>query len=144
MPARDGPATDAAMASPTTLIGLASQEAGHRLAQHGPNELEDREKQGLARTLAGVATEPMFLLLLAAAAIYLLLGDLGEGLLLAFFALVTVGLVIVQQRRSARALDALRALAAPQVRAIRDMIQARLHSSGPGGFDVAALLDVAE
>ena len=31
-----------------------------------------------------------------------------------------------------------------QVRAIRDMIQARLRSPGPGDFDVAALLDAAE
>ncbi len=31
-----------------------------------------------------------------------------------------------------------------QVRAIRDMIKVRLQSPGPGDFDVAALLDVAE
>ena len=31
-----------------------------------------------------------------------------------------------------------------QVRAIRDMIKARLRSPGPGDFDVAALLDAAE
>ena len=61
----------------------------------------------------------MFLLLLVAAAIYLLLGDLGEGLLLGGFALLSVGLVVFQQRRSARALDALRELSAPQARVWR-------------------------
>jgi Ca2+-transporting ATPase len=99
--------------------GLSEEEAGRRLSTHGPNEIEDRERHGLLSTLRGVATEPMFLLLLVAAAIYLVLGDLGEGLLLAFFAVVTVGLVIFQERRSEHALDALRVLAAPQVRVVR-------------------------
>ena len=99
--------------------GLGVEEAARRLATHGPNEIEDRERHGLLSTLRGVATEPMFLLLLVAAAIYLVLGDLGEGLLLAFFAAVTVGLVIFQERRSEHALDALRVLASPQVRVVR-------------------------
>lgn len=100
--------------------GLSDEEARRRLQQHGPNEIGDRERSGLLDTLRGVATEPMFLLLLVAALIYLVLGDLGEGLLLAFFAVVTVGLVIFQERRSAHALDALRELASPQVRVLRD------------------------
>jgi Ca2+-transporting ATPase len=101
-------------------VGLAEAEARRRLAEHGPNEIEDRERHGLASTLRGIATEPMFLLLLVAAGIYLVIGDLGEGLLLAFFALVTIGLVIFQERRSEHALDALRVLAQPQVRVLRD------------------------
>jgi Ca2+-transporting ATPase len=100
--------------------GLSDAEARRRQAEFGFNDLEDREQRGFWRTLRSVATEPMFALLLVAAALYLVIGDLGEGLLLAFFALVTVGLVIFQERRSERALDALRELAAPQVRAIRD------------------------
>ena len=112
--------------SPASWPGLDSAEAARRLARHGPNELEDREHRGLGRTLRGIATEPMFLLLLVAAALYLALGDLGEGLLLAFFALITVGLVIFQERRSERALDALRVLAAPQARVRRDGVEQRL------------------
>ncbi|HWH74219.1 MAG TPA: cation-translocating P-type ATPase [Methylibium sp.] len=100
--------------------GLSTDEARRRLALHGPNELADRERRGWVATLRGIATEPMFLLLLAAAALYLLIGDLGEGLLLAGFALVTVGLVILQERRSAQALDALRVMAEPQARVLRD------------------------
>lgn len=99
--------------------GLDEDEARRRLAADGPNAITDRERHGLLGTLRGVVTEPMFLLLLLAAGIYLLLGDLGEGLLLAFFAVVTVGLVILQERRSEHALDALRELAAPQARVLR-------------------------
>ena len=99
--------------------GLSEDEARHRLAAHGPNAIEDRERRGLAATLGEVAREPMFLLLLVAAAIYLLVGDLGEGLLLGGFALLSVGLVIFQQRRGERALDALRELATPHTRVLR-------------------------
>lgn len=104
---------------PAPATGLTEEEALRLLAVHGPNALQDRERHGLPATLRSVAAEPMFLLLLAAAGIYLLLGDLGEGLLLAGFAVLTVGLVILQQRRSEHALDALRQLAAPQVRVRR-------------------------
>jgi Ca2+-transporting ATPase len=100
--------------------GLSAQEARDRLARHGPNEIQASERRSWWATLRGIATEPMFVLLVGAAAVYLVLGDLGEGLLLAGFALVTVGLVILQERRSERALDALRELAAPQVRVVRD------------------------
>ncbi|NCT84424.1 MAG: HAD-IC family P-type ATPase [Comamonadaceae bacterium] len=109
------------MTAPTSPpAGLTADQARRRLAETGPNAIEDRESGGLAATLRGIATEPMFLLLLVAAGLYLVLGDLGEGLLLAGFAVVTVGLTFFQERRSARALDALRELTVPQVRVIRD------------------------
>ncbi len=61
----------------------------------------------------------MFLLLLGAAALYLMFGGLGEGLFLLAGALVSIGLVIFQEARSERALAALNALAEPIVRVIR-------------------------
>ncbi|MBI5278009.1 MAG: cation-translocating P-type ATPase [Burkholderiales bacterium] len=100
--------------------GLSAAQAGERLARDGPNDIEATRRSGLAAVLAGVVREPMFLLLLAAAGLYLVIGDLAEGLLLGGFAVVTVGLVIFQQRRGDRALDALRAMAAPHVRVVRE------------------------
>jgi Ca2+-transporting ATPase len=100
--------------------GLTDAEAQRRLVLSGPNELPRPPRRGPGRLLLGVLAEPMFLLLALAAAIYLAIGDLGEGLMLATFAALTVGLVVYQQARSERALDALRALAAPLARVIRD------------------------
>ncbi len=100
--------------------GLSTVQAREQLARVGPNEITATEASGWMLALRGVATEPMFVLLVAAAAVYLLIGDLGEGLLLSAFALLSVALVVVQDRRSARALEALRALAAPRVRVWRD------------------------
>jgi Ca2+-transporting ATPase len=108
------------MAQTTPVIGLSTAEALARQRQWGANALSDPDHRGGWRTVIGVFTEPMFLFLLVAAAIYLVIGDLGEGLLLACFALATVALVVLQERRSERALEALRSLAQPTVRVLRD------------------------
>ena len=100
--------------------GLTQAEAEQRLRAHGPNIVDKQERKSLLQTLAEVLSEPMFLLLLGAACIYLLLGDLGEGLLLAAFALLSIGLVAIQNRRSEHALAALRALSSPHARVLRD------------------------
>ena len=109
----------------------------------GRNEIAAAQGRGPLRTLRGILAEPMFVLLLAAAGLYLVIGDRGQGLLLAFFAVVTVGLVVLQERRSERALDALRALAAPQATAWRGGAPIRLAAADlvPGDL---VLLDEGE
>jgi len=67
-----------------------------------------------------VLAEPMFLMLLIAAGLYLALGDPHEGAALGVFACLTVGLVILQEVRGERALTALRDLSAPTARVRRD------------------------
>jgi P-type Ca2+ transporter type 2C len=101
--------------------GLTEAQARERLAADGPNALPARRGSGvLASAWRQLVTEPMFLLLLVAAALYFALGSRGEGALLGAFAVITVLLVLVQNQRSRRALEALRALAAPQARVLRD------------------------
>jgi P-type Ca2+ transporter type 2C len=100
--------------------GLSSAEALQRLHVAGANEMPQAERRGLLRVAAGVLAEPMFLLLVLAASLYLLFGDLAEGVMLAVFAMLTVGLVVIQQTRSENALEALRALGAPMARVVRD------------------------
>ncbi len=100
--------------------GLQEAEAGRRLQSFGPNELPAPPKRGLRRILAETLREPMFLLLLAAAVIYLVLGSLGEGLFLLVGACGSIGLVVAQEARSERALAALRELAQPLARVLRD------------------------
>ena len=100
--------------------GLDDAQARERLARHGPNRLDPQRGPGaIAQAWSQLATEPMFLLLLAAAALYLALGDRAEGLLLGGFAVLTVALALLQHQRSRKALDALRALSAPQARVLR-------------------------
>jgi Ca2+-transporting ATPase len=83
--------------------GLSESESASRLEREGPNELSRHEKASLASTLASVVKEPMILLLLAAGGIYLLLGDLEEALALLFSVLVVIGITLVQERKTERA-----------------------------------------
>lgn len=110
------------------VIGLTSLEAQRRLLAEGRNEWPDPETRSLWMIVLRAVREPMFLLLFLAAAIYLSIGDLGEGLFLTSGACLAVALVIVQEVRSERALRALRTLAAPTVRVIRDGREIRLPS----------------
>lgn len=100
--------------------GLSTAQARELLLIHGPNALPQQETQGIARIVGSVLQEPMFVLLLVAAAAYLLVGSHGEGVLMCGAAALTVGLVVVQESRSDRALAALRDLSSPQARVIRD------------------------
>jgi Ca2+-transporting ATPase len=112
--------TDEPGPDPLLPRGLDTEEARRRLQRHGPNELPRAPRRGLGRILLDVLREPMFLLLVLAAAIYLAIGGIGEGLLMTAFAGLSVLLVVLQETRSENALEALRALAAPMARVLRD------------------------
>src|SRR5688572_809543 len=84
------------------LEGLDEAEARARLTRVGPNILKASNARGILQILRGTLREPMFLFLLAAAGIYLLVGDLGEGVFLIAGAIVSVGLVVIQEARSER------------------------------------------
>src|SRR5579859_602645 len=109
------------MAEPTAdLRGLSEVEAASRLPADGFNDLPHPGRPTLARIAVGVVSEPMFGLLLGAGAVYLLLGDLAEALLLLAFATISVTIAIVQESRSERVLNALRDLTSPRALVIRD------------------------
>lgn len=117
---------DAATVAPAGLTGLEEAEAQHRLARLGPNAVARPRDRGLIDIVRGILREPMFLLLLAAAGLYLVLGDIGEGLFMTAGAVVTIGLVVLQEARSERALAALRELAEPFARVIRGGTEQRV------------------
>ncbi|MGK5076625.1 cation-translocating P-type ATPase [Janthinobacterium sp. ZB1P44] len=106
--------------------GWTSAEAAARLAADGPNELPATRPLGYWRLLAEIVREPMFLLLLACGAIYLLLGDRQEAAMLLGFVMLVIGISYVQRQRTERSLSALRDLSSPRALVIRDGRQARI------------------
>jgi Ca2+-transporting ATPase len=66
------------------------------------------------------------LLLIAGVTIYLALGDLREALILALSLGVILGITIFQERKTERALDALRDLSSPRALVIRDGVEQRI------------------
>lgn len=100
--------------------GLSSAEASRRLAADGPNALPDPDRRTTLGIVFEVLREPMFLLLVACGGLYLLLGDAQEALMLLGFVGVIIGITVVQERRTERALDALKDLSRPSVVVVRD------------------------
>src|SRR6266568_7540086 len=99
--------------------GLSEAESSARLAADGPNELALDRKGGLLATVWAVVKEPMLLLLLGAGAVYLLLGSLEEALALLFSVLVVIAITLVQERKTERAVAALRDLSSPRALVVR-------------------------
>jgi Ca2+-transporting ATPase len=100
--------------------GLSQAEVLERRDRDGFNELPAGRKRGLADAVLGILREPMSLLLLVCGAIYLVVGDLHEALMLLGFVVFIMFLTLVQERKTEKALDALRDLASPRALVIRD------------------------
>ena len=102
------------------LNGLTENEAQSRLETEGPNELPTEKSRGILTIALEVAKEPMFLMLLAAGGLYLLMGEPGDAAMLLGFVCVVMAITIIQERRTERALDALRDLSSPRALVIRN------------------------
>lgn len=101
------------------LAGLSEEEARLRLVAEGANELPNEQQRGLLAIALEVAREPMFLMLVAAGAIYLLMGEPTDALMLLGFVFVVMAITVVQERRTERALEVLRDLSSPRASVIR-------------------------
>ena len=71
----------------------------------------------------------MFAPLLAAAVIYLILGDLTEAVVLSIFACTNVVIAVVQETRTERVLESLRDLTSPRALVIRDGVESSLRTT---------------
>ncbi|MFA5825036.1 MAG: cation-translocating P-type ATPase [Gallionellaceae bacterium] len=110
----------------TNHDGLSQEKATARLKLEGMNELPAADKRDLSGIALEVLREPMFLLLVVAGAIYLLLGDVSDALMLLGFVCVMMAITIYQEYKTERVLDALRDLTSPRALVIRDGIEQRI------------------
>ena len=106
--------------------GLSSAVAKIRLKNEGLNALPLSGQRSLLGIAWEVVREPMFLLLVACGVIYLILGDREEALMLMGFVFVVMGITLYQERKTERALEALRDLSSPRASVIRGGQQIRI------------------
>jgi P-type Ca2+ transporter type 2C len=110
------------------LCGLTQEDAARQLKADGPNALPGSEPKSLLRITVDVLMEPMFLMLLAAGMVYLLIGDAAEATFLLGSVFAVIGLTLTQERKTQRALEALRDLSAPRALVLRDGREQRIAS----------------
>lgn len=111
---------------PSNVGGLSDQEAAGRLRSDGPNELPSVKPRGLLAIAWEVVREPMLLLLVGAGTIYLVLGELNDSAILLASIFVVLGISLYQQRKTERALEALRDLSSPRALVVRSGKEKRI------------------
>ncbi len=112
----------------TAFPGLSSAQAKEQQLIFGENELDSTPKNNLLKTIQGIVSEPMFLLLAVACLIYFFLGDRTEAFMMLISILFVMGIELYQDHKSDRALEALRKFTRAQVRVLRDGIWVELPS----------------
>jgi len=100
--------------------GLGDAQVRAQRLRDGPNRLPQAKPRSLWRIGWSALTQPMFLLLLATAAVYALLGELSDAGVLLLSVLGVGGLSVYQERRTERVLHALKDLSSPRCTVIRD------------------------
>ncbi len=103
-----------------TATGLRSAEAEARLAQYGPNELAERPRPGFWQLLLGQFNNFLVIILIIAAVLSLLLGEVIEAGAIMAIVILNAVLGVIQESKAEESLAALKKMAAPDAHVLRD------------------------
>ena len=104
----------------TTAKGLTSSEAADRLSTYGPNVTTAAARRGIATRVGHRLSEPLVAILLIAATVSGVTGDLPGFLVIVIIVLFSIGLDVSQEIRAETASAALQASVAVQAMVLRD------------------------
>ena len=111
--------------------GLTSSEVAEKFQADGYNTLPGSKPKNFLSIVLGVVKEPMFILLVGCGSLYLFLGDVKGGVMLLGFVFVIMGIEFFQEKKTEKALTALKEMASPRALVIRDGEEIRI-----AGIDV--------
>ena len=100
--------------------GLTDNQAVENQIKYGMNELSPEKKKNLFIRILGVFKEPMFILLFCTAIIYFFLGEARDGIIMLCFVTFMTGISFIQEWRTDKTLEALKELASPRIRVVRN------------------------
>jgi Ca2+-transporting ATPase len=106
--------------TPCRRTGLSATEAATRLQAYGRNEVRVGRRTPLPARVLIQLRDPLILVLLAAAVLTTWTGDLKDTVVIAIVVTANTAVGVAQEVRADRAIAALRELAAPHARVIRD------------------------
>ena len=100
--------------------GLSAAAAAEKLRDNGPNELEEGKRKSVASMLLAQFKDVMILILLAAAIISGIAGDLTDTIVILVIVVLNAFLGFFQEYRAEKAMQALKQMAVAQVKVLRD------------------------
>lgn len=122
--------------------GLSTAEITERVKKYGLNELPSSKPKNIFDTILEIIKEPMFILLVICGILYLALGNFKEALMLLGFVFVIMGITFYQERKTEKALDALKDLSSPRALVIRDGREIRVAGREVVVDDIIVLREV--
>ena len=103
----------------TSERGLSDEEAARRLEQYGKNDLRQKKPKSILKMLWEQVSDVMVLILIAAAVFSMVMQEWAE----AFFMVIILAntlIGIIQEKKAANALAALKSMSAPTARVLRE------------------------
>ncbi len=120
-------------------LGLTDDEAAARAARHGANTLPEPPPRTALAVFLGQFTSPLIYLLLVAAAVAGLLGEVSDAVVIVIVVVVNAMIGAFQEGRAERSLRALKKLATVQVRVVRGGVERQVPAAGLVPGDVMLL-----
>lgn len=99
--------------------GLSETEAAKKNKEYGLNELPSDGGRGFFGSLISIVSDPMILMLIIFGGIYFAIGESQDSLIFMTLTVFLIALTLYQERKTERALQALKEIAAPQAIVIR-------------------------
>ncbi len=118
--------------------GLSAPEAQARLTRHGPNVLREQRLRPPLTMLLGQFTDFMILVLLAAAVIAGIVGELQDSVVILVIVILNALFGFVQEYRAERAIAALKAMAAVSANVLRDEAMTGTRGSATRSYGLRA------
>jgi len=103
-----------------TPTGLSDKDVLANRQQYGSNVFSADTNRTFIHVLKEIVTEPMFIILLVACAVYFIMRQYQEGLIMLVSIFIVAGISLFQEYRSRNAVEALEKLSAPQAKVLRN------------------------
>ena len=100
--------------------GLSAKEAAERLDRYGANKLKERKKKSVVTLFLEQLNDPLIYILMAAIAVSLFLGEVGESLIIAVVIILNAAVGVAQEGKALKAIEALQNLSSPKAIVRRD------------------------
>lgn len=100
--------------------GLTAEQAAAKLEEHGPNELREEEKKSFAAKLLDQFKDVLILILIGAAAVSAFVGEATDAIIILAIVVVNALLGLYQEGKAEKALEALKKMASPEAKVVRE------------------------
>lgn len=100
--------------------GISQEEVENRLKKHGYNELKEEKRKGLLSKILAQFNDFLVLILIIASGVSFAVGERTDALVILAIVIINALLGLYQEGRAEKALEALKKMAAPNAKVIRD------------------------